>query len=196
MHSIYASLYVRLSSLQTFGICLRMTEPNNAGSNLVQTRRGEERMYQNILVAYNGTQESRLALEECIRLAPGPSAQIHLLAVVIPPPYLLVGEYAAAAVLSMEEGLTAEKEKMNRELSEECAVFRNAGLSVTTHVEIGEPVNVIQELVERLDIELVIVGHSRHKPLALRWWRGSVDALLIEKIRCSILVAADPHQSA
>lgn len=152
-------------------------------------------MYKNILVAYNGTQESRLALQECIRLAPGPSSQIHLLGVVIPPPYLLVGEYAAAAVLTMEEGLSAEKEKIGRELSLECAAFHQAGLSVTTHIEIGEPVNVIQELVEKLDIDLVIVGHSRHKPLALRWWRGSVDALLIEKIRCSLLIAADPRHS-
>lgn len=157
---------------------------------------GVDGMYKKILVAYNGTQESRLALQECMRLAPDPSVQIHLLAVVIPPPYLLVGEYAAAAVLSMEEGLIAEKDKMGRELAEECKVFQNAGLAVSTHIEIGEPVNVIQELVNKLDIELVIVGHSRHKPLAMRWWRGSVDALLIEKIRCSILVAADPHHGA
>lgn len=150
-------------------------------------------MYKKILVAYNGSQESRLALQECLRLAPDPSSQIHILAVVIPPPYLLVGEYAAAAVLSMEEGLNTEKENMRQQLQHECSMFHEAGLSVTTHVEVGEAVNVIQELVERLGIDLVIVGHSRHKPLALRWWRGSMDALLVEKIRCSILVAADPQ---
>lgn len=150
-------------------------------------------MYKKILVAYNGTQESRLALQECLRLAPDPSSQVHILAVVIPPPYLLVGEYAAAAVLSMEEGLNTEKENMRQQLQHECSMFQEAGLSVATYVEVGEPVNVIQELVEKLGIELVIVGHSRQKPLALRWWRGSLDALLIEKIRCSILVAADPQ---
>ncbi len=153
-------------------------------------------MYKSILVAYNGTQESRLALQECMRLAPSPSSQIHLLAVVIPPPYLLVGEFAAAAVLSMEEGLNAEKEKMRQELTKECSIFHRAGLSVTTHIEVGEPVSVIQEMVEKLGVDLVIIGHSRHKPLALRWWRGSMDALLIEKIRCSILVAGDPQHGA
>jgi nucleotide-binding universal stress UspA family protein len=153
-------------------------------------------MYKKILVAYNGTPESRLALQECIRLGPDPSSQIHLLAVVIPPPYLLVGEYAAAAVLSLEEGLNAEKETMRQELLDGCAMFKDAGLTVTTHIEVGEPANVIQELVEKLDIDLLIVGHSRHKPLALRWWRGSMDALLIEKIRCSMLIAADPQHSA
>jgi nucleotide-binding universal stress UspA family protein len=153
-------------------------------------------MYRKILVAYNGAAESRSALLECIRLAPGSSAQIHLLVVVNPPPYLLVGEYAAAAVMNVEEELVAEKQRMDTELSAGHALLTNAGLQVVNHLEVGEPVNVIAELVEKLNIELVIVGHSRHKPLALRWWRGSMDALLVEKIRCSLLVAADPLYTA
>ena len=66
------------------------------------------------------------------------------------------------------------------------------GLTSTVHVECGEPVSVIAELAERLDIDLIIIGHSRQKPFALRWWRGATDALLVEKVRCSVLVAADP----
>ena len=58
-------------------------------------------MYQTILVAYNGTPESRVALQECIRLAPNPENIVHLRVVVTPPPYLLVGDFAAAAVLSV-----------------------------------------------------------------------------------------------
>jgi nucleotide-binding universal stress UspA family protein len=148
-------------------------------------------MYRKILVAYNGASESRFALNECIRLAPGPSAEVHLLVVINPPPYLLVGEFAAAAVLSVEEGLAAEKQKMEEELNAAHALLAGAGLNVVNHLEVGEPVNVISDLVDELGIELVIVGHSRHKPLAMRWWRGSMDALLVEKVRCSLLVAAD-----
>jgi nucleotide-binding universal stress UspA family protein len=152
-------------------------------------------MYRKILVAYNGTPESRFALNECIRLAPGTSAEIHLVVVVTPPPYLLVGEYAAAAVLSVEEGLAAEKQKMEQEIAAGHALLAAAGLSVVDHLEVGEPVDIIQDLSHRLGVELVIVGHSRHKPFALRWWRGSMDALLVEKIRCSLLVAADPQRA-
>lgn len=146
-------------------------------------------MYSKILIAYNGSPESRSALHECIRLAPSPSAQIHLVVVVTPPPYLLVGEYAAAAVLSVEEGLAAEKQKMEKEIAAGAALLSEAGLQVRSHLEVGEPADVIQDLVERLGIELVIVGHASHKPFALRWWRGSVDAVLVEKVRCSVLVA-------
>jgi nucleotide-binding universal stress UspA family protein len=148
-------------------------------------------MYRKILVAYNGASESRFALNECIRLAPERSAEIHLLVVISPPPYLLVGEFAAAAVLSVEEGLAAEKQKMEDELGAAHQLLARAGLNVINHLEVGEPVNVISDLVDKLGIELVIVGHSRHKPLAMRWWRGSMDALLVEKVRCSLLVAAD-----
>ncbi|HEV2041033.1 MAG TPA: universal stress protein, partial [Casimicrobiaceae bacterium] len=35
-------------------------------------------MYRKILVAYNGTPESRLALDEAIRLAPDTSVEVHL----------------------------------------------------------------------------------------------------------------------
>lgn len=153
-------------------------------------------MIRRILVAYNGTPESQAALRECLRLAPTASASVHLLAVVSPPPYLLVGEFAAAAVLSVEEGLAAERERMAKELDAGAAMLAAGGLSVTPHLEVGEPVSVIETLANELKVDLVIVGHSRSKPLALRWWRGSTDTLLIEKLRCSLLVASDPPPAA
>ncbi len=147
-------------------------------------------MYQTILVAYNGTPESRVALQECRRMALPKATTIHLLAVVSPPPYLLVGEFAAAAVLSVEEGLTVEKEKMQKELQAGASMLAAGGLTVVPHLEVGEPVSVIEELAHDLQVDLVIVGHSRQKPVALRWWRGSTDTLLVEKLRCSLLVAS------
>jgi hypothetical protein len=53
---------------------------------------------------------------------------------------------------------------------------------VTTHLLDGEPVDVITRLVETLGIDLLILGHKRSKKFALRWWRGSVDTLLIERV--------------
>jgi nucleotide-binding universal stress UspA family protein len=142
-------------------------------------------MFQKILVAYNEMPESRAALEACIRLAPSPSAEIHLLGVINVGTYLMAGEHVCEAVLA------AEKYKIDTELAASHALLANAGLHVIDHLQAGEPVNVISDLVDQLGIELVIVGHSRQKPLAMRWWRGSADAMLVEKIRCNVLVAAD-----
>jgi nucleotide-binding universal stress UspA family protein len=149
-------------------------------------------MYNKILVAYNATPESRSALQECIRFAPAPSTEIHLLVVISSPQSVVIGEYAMVSMLGIEEELVAEKKKMEQELANGQAYLQNAGLNVQTHIEVGEPVPVIANLVDQLGIELVIVGHSRHKSLAMRWWRGATDTLLVEKIRCSLLVACDP----
>lgn len=149
-------------------------------------------MYRKILVAYNGTPESRSALQECVRLAPPPTTEIHLLAVINSPQSVVIGEYAMVSMLGIEEELIAEKKKMEHELANGHAYLSDAGLMVQSHIEIGEPVPMIASMVEKLGIELVIVGHSRHQSLAMRWWRGATDTLLVEKIRCSLLVATDP----
>ncbi|MFC5475853.1 universal stress protein [Paraherbaspirillum soli] len=143
-------------------------------------------MYRKILVAYNGTPESRSALHACIRLTPGPEIEIHLLGVINLATYLMTGEFVA------ESAIRAEKHLLEQELARGHKLLTDAGLHPIDHFESGEPVNVISDLVGKLGIELVIVGHSRKKPLAMRWWRGSVDSLLVEKVPCSILVATDP----
>jgi nucleotide-binding universal stress UspA family protein len=146
-------------------------------------------MYRKILVAYDGSPESRLALDECIRLAPGPETAIHLAGVVHDPSlYVLAGEYVP------EIALTDDSARVTADLQAAAAQLTGNGLAVTQHVVIGEPVTVIARLVEELGIELLILGHPRSKGFALRWWRGATDALLLERVRCSILVAADaPH---
>lgn len=142
-------------------------------------------MYRKILVAYNGTSESRSALHECIRVAQSTSAEIHLLVVIHLSSYLMGEEYVP------EDAIAIEEQEMKQELAEGHALMAAEGLNVIEHLEVGEPVNVIERLVDKLEIELVIVGHPRHQSWAMRWWRGSTDALLLEKVRCSLLVAAD-----
>jgi len=144
-------------------------------------------MYRKILVAYDGSPESRLALDECIRLAPGPAAAVHLAGVVHDPSlYVLAGEYVPEIALGDDEA------RVDADIREAATQLAAHGLAVTRHVVIGEPVTVIARLVEELGIDLLILGHPRSTTFALRWWRGSTDALLLERVRCSILVAAGP----
>ncbi|SFH63236.1 Nucleotide-binding universal stress protein, UspA family [Collimonas sp. OK307] len=140
-------------------------------------------MYKKILVAYNGTPESLSALHECIHMNPPPSTEVHLLAVVQLSPHGMAGGYAP------EIAFTTEREMMEQELERGRTLMAAAGLNVVPHLQLGEPVEVIGALADVLGIDLIIVGHSRHKALAMRWWRGSMDALLIERVKASILVA-------
>ena len=143
-------------------------------------------MYQKILVAFDGSPESRLAVDECSHLMQVSGRQIHLVCVLHDPsPYLLAGEFVP------EPALAIDRSRMEADLNQVATTLTERGFSVTTHLQDGEPVDVISRLVESLRIDLVIVGHRRSKKFALRWWRGSVDSLLVERVRCSILIAGE-----
>jgi nucleotide-binding universal stress UspA family protein len=147
-------------------------------------------MYRKILVAYNGTPESRSALDELVRFAPDAAAEIHLAAVVhYPSAYLLAGEYVP------EVALADERDHMEADLKDAHALLAGNGLKVIDHLVVGEPGDVLTKLVAELGIELLILGHPRSRSFALRWWRGSVDAVLIERVRCSILIASGTSRS-
>jgi nucleotide-binding universal stress UspA family protein len=143
-------------------------------------------MYQRILVAFDGSPESRLAVDECSHLTQISGREIHLVCVLHDPsPYLLAGEFVP------EPALAVDRTRMDADLKEAAAKLTERGFSVTTHLEDGEPVDVIVQMVDSLKVDLLILGHRRSKKFALRWWRGSVDSLLIERVRCSILIAGE-----
>ena len=113
-------------------------------------------MYRKILIAYNGTPESRSALDEAVRLAPDASVDVHLAGVVhYPSAYLLAGEYVP------EVALADERDHMESDLKEAHALLEGKGLRVTDHLVVGEPVDVITRLVNQLGIDLLIIGHPR-----------------------------------
>ena len=144
-------------------------------------------MYRKILVAYDGSPESRLAVDECVHLTPQADRQVHLACVLHDPsPYLLAGEFVPAPTIEID------RSRSEADLKEAAALLTDRGFTVTTHLLDGEPVDVITRLAETLAIDLLILGHKRSKKWALRWWRGSVDTLLIERVRCSILLAGEP----
>ena len=143
-------------------------------------------MYRKILVAFDGSPESRLAVDECAHLINVSGREIHLACVVHDPsPYLLAGEFVP------EPALAVDRSRMEADLKEAAGRLIERGFTVTTHLEDGEPVEVISKLCQSLGIDLLIVGHRRSKKFAFRWWRGSVDSMLIERVRCSILIAGD-----
>ena len=146
-------------------------------------------MYRRILVAFDGSPESRLAVDECSHLMQVSGREIHLVCVLHDPsPYLLAGEFVP------EPALAIDRSRMQADLDDAAAELTQRGFSVITHLEDGEPVDVISRMVDALGIDLVIVGHRRSKKFALRWWRGSVDSMLIDRVRCAILIAGDtPH---
>ena len=52
----------------------------------------------------------------------------------------------------------------------------------------GDPVQELARAAERLQADLIVVGHKHLEGWAARWWRGSVSKSLIEHAPCSVLV--------
>ena len=60
-------------------------------------------MYQRILVAFDGSPESRLAVDECSHLTQISGREIHLVCVLHDPsPYLLAGEFVPEPALAVD----------------------------------------------------------------------------------------------
>ena len=100
-------------------------------------------MYRRILVAFDGSPESRLAVDECSHLMQVSGREIHLVCVLHDPsPYLLAGEFVP------EPALAIDRSRMEADLKDAASRLTERGFSVTTHLQDGEPVDVITRLVD------------------------------------------------
>lgn len=144
-------------------------------------------MYQRILVAYDGSDASRLAIDECAQLTAVPNREVHVACVIHDPAaFVLPGEFVPEPLLE------SERDDVSKDLEAAAGSLRARGFSVSTHLLDGEPVDVLAKLINALDIDLLVIGHRRNKKFATRWWRGRIDSLLIERVRCAILIAGEP----
>ena len=120
-------------------------------------------MYKRILVAYNGTLESRNALHECINLTRNIQSEVHLLMIVKPPisSVNMVADFAYP-ITNYEDPSFDEKLKESQlKLDDGYQQLATAGITATKYLEIGEPVEVIEQLAKNLDINLVKLGMKR-----------------------------------
>jgi len=144
-------------------------------------------MYQKILLAYDGTRESRAMLREGAELARLCGAQVHLLAVARPAPGLLFAEGAEPGGL-----LEAETRHLQQVLEEGVDKLRQRGLHTEASLRHGDPSREILALAETIDADLIVLGHHRRNALA-RWWHGAVDADILADAPCSLLIAIAPE---
>jgi nucleotide-binding universal stress UspA family protein len=68
--------------------------------------------------------------------------------------------------------------------------LQERGVRAEGALEFGNAVECIAEAAERVGADLVIVGHKPRGRLA-RWWTESDEATLLERLRCSVLVAVE-----
>ena len=140
-------------------------------------------MYRTILLAYDGSQHGREALDQGAELTSLCQARVYLLAVVAHELGVALAEAAAPSDLPERE-----YQEVRRVLTAGAEELRRVGLSVETRLCAGNPAEVIGRMAREIGADLVVVGHREQSALA-RWWGGSVGASLLAHAPCSVLVA-------
>jgi len=139
-------------------------------------------MYRKVLLAFDGSVEGRMALNEGAMLAKLCGADVLLTAVINVSTGIMMAEGALPGAVEHQRGAYEEV------LSEGLQRLREIGLTPTGRLMMGDPAEQIASAAKEWGADLVVVGHRRQSSFA-RWWRGSVGVNLFEQIDCSMLIA-------
>jgi nucleotide-binding universal stress UspA family protein len=144
-------------------------------------------VFRKVLLCYDGTAEGRRALRQGADVVLCMKSEAYLLA---------ISQNAVAT--SIPEGVSPmlceqEDSRAQALLDEGVAWLRERGVTAQGALEFGNAVDRIAETAESIGADLIILGHKTRGRLA-RWWSESDEATLLERARCSILVAMAPDE--
>ena len=104
----------------------------------------------------------------------------------------------ASRASAIPEGVTpelvrCEDERAQALLDEGIQWLKDQGLAATGSLDYGNAVDCIAEVAGRIGADLIVLGH-RHRSRLARWWSESDEESLLERIRCSVLIAMAPEE--
>ena len=131
-----------------------------------------------ILLAYDGSDGARSALEVVLRLA-GPTDHVTVVGVAEGIPL-----FGHAGTLPSPE----QEAVRDRELATAEAALAERGVPVSLVPRAGDPATAILEAAEKESVELIAMG-TRGLSTAERWLMGSISDKVLHHAHCSVLVA-------
>ncbi len=136
-------------------------------------------MFHKILLAYDGSDGARLALERTRELA-GAGAEVHLLAVGRIPEY-------AETVSEVEEAKEQAGRHYRQPVDQAVKTLRAAGVAAEAHLEYGKVGDTVVRIAEAIGADLIVVGTNPHTALKRRVLGASADKV-VDHAHCSVLV--------
>lgn len=135
-----------------------------------------------ILLATDGSKDSRLALKAAAVLSARSGAELHLVHA-----YSYPHDFGYPGVLT-EDYLSAREEEAREVIQEERIEIEELGSKVTqTHIDEGPPVEVILDLADDLEADLIVLG-SRGRGAIQRLVLGSVSEGVVHHANQPVLV--------
>jgi nucleotide-binding universal stress UspA family protein len=141
-------------------------------------------MYKRILLGYDGSESGQQALLGSREIAQWSQAELVLVAA-MPLPLAAIGPEGGVYDETVEE---EERRRYQAILDAGVQRLTQGGLSARGEVVKGDPVQELARAAERLQADLIVVGHRHLEGWARRWWHSSVSKALIEHAPCSVLV--------
>ena len=143
-----------------------------------------------ILLAIDGTKESKAALEAISKLNAGSMSEIRILTVIdmaLPLAHDIYTGMIANTIEIEQAARAAAEESLEKTKSSVEALVSGSDVSVITQSVVGSPESSIVEAAEEMDADLIILGSHGYS----RWERlllGSVSDSVIHHAPCSVLV--------
>ena len=137
-------------------------------------------MFKKILVAYDGSEGAKLALEKSGEIVGAAHAELHLLAVGRIPEY-------AETVSETEEAREQAKSYYSKVMEDAAEHLKQRGLSAKIHIDFGKPADTILRIAEDLRVDLLVLGTHPHSALRRRVLGATADKV-IDHAHCSVLV--------
>ncbi|HIE11897.1 MAG TPA: universal stress protein [Desulfotomaculum sp.] len=155
-------------------------------------------MYDKILVAVDGSENSLRAVEAGVRLARGNRDARLVLLTVIPPVYPFFGYGPLITVQQVQEAVQSaaetvlEKAKEAKEVIDQAAgqaaeIAAEAGVGVESVVQIGDPAQTIIEYAAREGFEVIVMGR-RGVGVLKELILGSVSSKVLQLAPCPVLL--------
>jgi len=138
-----------------------------------------------LLVAYDGSDNSKRALQYVVDLArdTGMALQIHVVNVQHEP--IIYGEYVTSAMIDeLNNSLMAKSRSV---LDEAAAMLQAGGLACETHTQLGNVAEQINDAVKRLGCDTVVMG-TRGLGSFTGLVLGSVASRVIHEVPVPVLL--------
>lgn len=134
---------------------------------------------QKVLVGYDGSESSRLALDFAVEFAGKYGSQLHVVAVIRPPEF--GGDVETEAVIERS------REYFSGLLDQVRARLAGGPLRCTFQVLVGHPSEQIVRYAEANGIDHIVVGH-RGRSRFERWLIGSVARQVVSYAQCTVTI--------
>jgi nucleotide-binding universal stress UspA family protein len=136
-------------------------------------------MIRRILLAFDGSEPSSKAFDVAVDLAQRYQAALHVVTVAQPPE---IGDE-----VETEAVVESSRSQHRRQLQRIKERGDRLGIKPEVELLVGHPAQQILECAERIEADLIVVGHRGRGALD-RWRLGSVSHRVISYAECAVLV--------